>query len=73
MGTRRLRGAPIVGSLAERGWELRWRVALAGLVAMALAVVSAQPAQGATFQVAVMNCTFHGEISAHTPTGWNSV
>jgi hypothetical protein len=51
VGTRRLRGAPIVGSLAERGWELRWRVALTGLVAMALAVVSAQPAQGATIQV----------------------
>ncbi len=28
---------------------------------------------GATFHVAVMNGTFHGEISAHTPTGWNSV
>ena len=28
---------------------------------------------GATFQVAVMNGTFQGEISAHTPTGWNSV
>ncbi len=28
---------------------------------------------GATFQVAVMNGTFHGLISAHTPTGWNSV
>jgi hypothetical protein len=29
--------------------------------------------QGATFQVAVMKGTFHGLISAHTPTGWNSV
>jgi hypothetical protein len=29
--------------------------------------------QGATFQVAVMNGTFQGLISAHTPTGWNSV
>ncbi len=29
--------------------------------------------QGATFHVAVMNGTFHGEISAQTPTGWNSV
>src|SRR6056300_922412 len=29
--------------------------------------------QGATFQVAVMNGTFQGEISAHTPTGWNKV
>ena len=29
--------------------------------------------QGATFHVAVMNGTFQGEISAHTPTGWNSV
>jgi hypothetical protein len=29
--------------------------------------------QGATFQVAVMNGTFHGEIRAQTPTGWNSV
>ena len=29
--------------------------------------------QGATFQVAVMNGTFQGEISAQTPTGWNSV
>ena len=28
---------------------------------------------GAVFQVAVMNGTFHGEISAQTPTGWNSV
>jgi Mg-chelatase subunit ChlD len=28
---------------------------------------------GATFQVAVMKGTFHGLISAHTPTGWNSV
>ena len=28
---------------------------------------------GATFQVAVANGTFRGEISAHTPTGWNSV
>ena len=28
---------------------------------------------GATFQVAVMNGTFQGEISAQTPTGWNSV
>jgi hypothetical protein len=28
---------------------------------------------GATFQVDVMNGTFQGEISAHTPTGWNSV
>ena len=51
VATRRLRGAPVVGSLAERRWELRWRVALTGLVAMALAVVSAQPAQGATIQV----------------------
>ena len=25
---------------------------------------------GATFHVAVMNGTFHGLISAHTPTGW---
>ena len=29
--------------------------------------------QGATFQVDVMKGTFHGEISAQTPTGWNSV
>ena len=29
--------------------------------------------QGAIFQVPVMNGTFHGLISAHTPTGWNSV
>jgi hypothetical protein len=29
--------------------------------------------QGAVFQVAVMNGTFQGEISAQTPTGWNSV
>ena len=28
---------------------------------------------GATFQVAVMKGTFHGLISAHTPTGWNRV
>ena len=28
---------------------------------------------GATFQVAVMKGTFHGLMSAHTPTGWNSV
>ena len=28
---------------------------------------------GAVFQVPVMKGTFHGEISAHTPTGWNSV
>ena len=28
---------------------------------------------GATFQVAVMNGTFHGLISAQTPTGWYSV
>ena len=28
---------------------------------------------GATFQVPVMNGTFHGETRAHTPTGWNSV
>jgi hypothetical protein len=51
VGTRRLWGAPVVGSLAERGWELRRRVVLTGLVAMALAVVLAQPAQGATIQV----------------------
>ena len=25
---------------------------------------------GATFQVEVMNGTFHGDTSAHTPTGW---
>ena len=25
---------------------------------------------GATFQVAVMNGTFQGLTSAHTPTGW---
>src|ERR1017187_10948330 len=29
--------------------------------------------QGAVFQVAVMNGTFHGEISAQTPTGCHSV
>ena len=29
--------------------------------------------QGATFQVAVMKGTFQGLMSAHTPTGWNSV
>ena len=29
--------------------------------------------QGAIFQVPVMKGTFHGLISAHTPTGWNSV
>ena len=29
--------------------------------------------QGAVFQVAVMNGTFHGEISAQTPTGCQSV
>jgi len=29
--------------------------------------------QGATFHVAVMKGTFQGEISAQTPTGWNSV
>ena len=29
--------------------------------------------QGAVFQVAVMKGTFHGLISAHTPTGWNRV
>ena len=28
---------------------------------------------GATFHVAVMKGTFHGLMSAHTPTGWNSV
>ena len=28
---------------------------------------------GAIFQVPVMKGTFHGEINAHTPTGWNSV
>ena len=28
---------------------------------------------GATFHVEVMNGTFHGEIKAQTPTGWNSV
>ena len=28
---------------------------------------------GASFQVAVMNGTFQGEISAQTPTGWNRV
>ena len=27
----------------------------------------------ATFHVAVMKGTFHGLISAHTPTEWNSV
>jgi hypothetical protein len=29
--------------------------------------------QGAVFQVAVMNGTFHGETRAQTPTGWKSV
>ena len=29
--------------------------------------------QGAVFQVAVMNGTFHGEIRAQTPTGWYRV
>ena len=29
--------------------------------------------QGAIFQVAVMNGTFHGEMRAQTPTGWNRV
>jgi hypothetical protein len=29
--------------------------------------------QGATFHVDVMKGTFHGEIKAHTPTGWNKV
>ena len=28
---------------------------------------------GATFQVLVMKGTFHGLMSAHTPTGWKSV
>ena len=28
---------------------------------------------GATFHVAVMKGTFHGLMSAHTPTGWYSV
>ncbi|MNZ97239.1 hypothetical protein D3C78_1164660 [compost metagenome] len=28
---------------------------------------------GAVFQVAVMNGTFHGDTSPHTPTGWYRV
>ena len=50
------------------------RAALIGESSLILSTaVLPKARQGAVFQVAVMNGTFHGLISAQTPTGWNKV
>jgi hypothetical protein len=50
------------------------RSAVSGLSSLIFSTaVLPKARQGATFQVAVMKGTFQGLISAHTPTGWNSV
>ena len=50
------------------------RAALSGDSSLILSTaVFPNARHGATFQVAVMKGTFHGETSAQTPTGWNSV
>jgi hypothetical protein len=67
-GGRWLQGASVVGSLAEREWHLRWREALTGLVAMVLAAVSAQPAQGATIRVPCSVPSLIGAINTANDT-----
>jgi hypothetical protein len=68
VGGRWLQGASVVGSLAERGWHLRWRLALTGLVAMVLAAVSVQPAQGATIRVPCSVPSLIGAINTANDT-----
>ena len=50
------------------------RAALMGLSSLIFSTaVLPNARQGAVFHVAVMKGTFHGLMSAHTPTGWKSV